>query len=80
MRKRISLLIAALSLALTLSVGGAAFAVNTTSSDFERGTCTEETIHGSHGTFETHHGQCESSGKETGSGSGKVTGSSHTIQ
>ena len=71
------LLVAAL---LVLALAAPAFAVNTSTSDFSKGTCTEETIHGSHGSFETHHGQCESSGNETGSGTGKVTGPNHTIQ
>ena len=82
MRKRISLLIAALMLALTMSFGaGAALAVNSgPTCTFEKGTTTCTTIHGSHGSTDTHNGQVGSSGKDTGGGSGKVTGSGHTIQ
>ena len=83
MRKRIQTLIMAALLALTLSLGAAlpAFAVNSgPSCTFEKGTTTCTTIHGSHGSTETHNGQVGSSGKDTGGGSGKVTGSGHTIQ
>jgi hypothetical protein len=83
MRKRIQMLIMAALLALTLSLTAAlpAFAVNSgPTCTFEKGTTTCTTIHGSHGSTDTHNGQVGSNGKDTGGGSGKVTESDHTIQ
>ena len=82
MRKRITLLATALVMALMMSLGGMAFAVNSGPDDctFSKGTTTCTTIHGSHGSTDTHNGQVGSNGKDTGSNSGKVTGSDHTIQ
>jgi hypothetical protein len=79
MRKCIRMLILAAHLALTLSLAAAlpAFAVNSgPTCTFEKGTTMCTTIHGS---TDTHNGQVGSSGKDTGGGSGKVTGSDHTI-
>ena len=57
-----------------------AFAVNSSSCDFSRGTTTCTTVHGSHGSTDTHHGQTNSSGADTGGGTCKVTGRNHTCQ
>ena len=66
MRKRITLLIAALMLALTMSFGvaGGAFAAKTTT--FEKGTCTTKAGEGggSGSIKEQHHGQCGSQGSD----------------
>jgi hypothetical protein len=69
-----SMLVAALSLA------GAAPALATNSSEctFEKGTTTCTEVHGSHGEFDTHHGNVGSSGSDTGGGECKVTGPDHT--
>jgi hypothetical protein len=80
MRKRITLLVTALVMALMMALGGMAFAVNSSSCTFEKGTTTCTTIHGSHGSTDTHNGQVGSNGKDTGGSTGKVTGSDHTIQ
>jgi hypothetical protein len=65
MRKRITLLIAALMLALTMSFGvGGAFAAKTTT--FEKGTCLTKAGQGGGGgeIKEQHHGQCGSQGAD----------------
>jgi Spy/CpxP family protein refolding chaperone len=65
MRKRITLLIAALMLALTMSFGSvSAFAAKTTT--FEKGTClTKAGQGGGSGEIkEQHHGQCGSQGAD----------------
>jgi hypothetical protein len=66
MRKRISLLIAALMLALTMSFGavGTAFAAKTTT--FDKGTCTTKAGQGQGGgeIKDQHHGQCGSQGAD----------------
>jgi len=66
MRKRITLLIAALMLALTMSFGaaGGAFAAKTTT--FSKGTCiTKAGQGGGSGSIkEQHHGQCGSQGSD----------------
>ena len=81
MRKRITLLATALVMALMMSLGGMAFAVNSgPDCTFSKGTTTCTTIHGSHGSTDTHNGQVGSNGKDTGGSTGKVTGSEHTIQ
>ena len=62
MRKRISLLLLALMLALTMSVGSVAFAAKTTT--FEKGSCTTTAGMGGGGgeVKDQHHGQCGSNG------------------
>jgi Spy/CpxP family protein refolding chaperone len=63
MRKRITLLVVALMLALTMSLGSmVAFAAKTTT--FEKGTCTTKAgMGGGSGEIkEQHHGQCGSQG------------------
>ena len=62
MRKRISLLLVALMLALTMSVGSVAFAAKTTT--FEKGTCVTKAGEGGGGgeIKDQHHGQCGSNG------------------
>jgi hypothetical protein len=66
MRKRITLLIAALTMALTMSFGvaGGAFAAKTES--FSKGTCTVKAGQsgGSGSIKEQHHGQCGSQGAD----------------
>jgi len=66
MRKRISLLFAAVILALTMSFGavGTAFAAKTTT--FEKGACVTKAGQGGGGgeIKEQHHGQCDSQGSE----------------
>jgi len=65
MRKRVTLLIAALMLALTMSFGvTGAFAAKTTT--FEQGTClTKAGQGGGSGTIkEQHHGSCNSNGAD----------------
>jgi Tfp pilus assembly major pilin PilA len=66
MRKRITLLIAALMLALTMSFGSvAAFAAKTTTEPPESpGTCTVKAGNGQGGgeIKESHHGTCDSNG------------------
>ena len=63
MRKRITLLIAALMLALTMSFGAAgAFAAKTTT--FSKGTCVTKAGQGGGGgeIKDRHHGSCNSNG------------------
>ena len=62
MRKRISLLLVALMLALTMSVGSVAFAAKTTT--FEKGACVTKAGEGGGGgeIKDQHHGQCGSNG------------------
>jgi hypothetical protein len=65
MRKRITLLVAALMLALTMSVMSvSAFAAKTTT--FERGACVTKAGQGggSGSIKEQHHGQCGSQGSD----------------
>ena len=66
MRKRVTLLVAALMMALTMSFGavGTAFAAKT--STFEKGTCTVKAGQGQGGgeTKDLHHGQCHSQGAD----------------
>ena len=66
MKKRISLLITALMLALTMSFGaaGAAFAAKTET--FSKGTCTVKAGQGggSGSIKDQHHGQCGSQGND----------------
>ena len=76
MIRTITTLVVAALLMLALTVP--AFAKNTSSCTFEKGTTTCTTVHGSHGSTDTHHGQVNSSGKHTGGGTCKVTGSGHT--
>jgi hypothetical protein len=64
--------------ALALAGSGPALGVNSSSCTFERGTTTCTTVHGSFGSFDTHHGNVGSSGKDTGGGNCKVTGPDHT--
>jgi hypothetical protein len=64
--------------ALALTGASTASAVNSSSCTFEKGTTTCTDVHGSHGSTDTHHGNIGSSGKDTGGGSCKVTGSDHT--
>jgi hypothetical protein len=77
MIRRITSLVAVAILVLALAVGPA-FAKNTSSCEFERGTTTCTTVHGSMGSTDTHQGQVNSSGKDRGGGECKVTGSTHT--
>jgi hypothetical protein len=66
MRKRITLLVAALMLALTMSFGvaGGAFAAKTET--FSKGTCTVKAGQGGGGgeIKDLHHGQCDSNGAD----------------
>ena len=66
MRKRITLLVAALMLALTMSFGvaGGAFAAKTTT--FEKGVCQTKAGQGQGGgeIKDRHHGSCNSSGAD----------------
>ncbi len=65
MRKRVTLLVVALVMALTMSFGvGGAFAAKTQT--FEKGVCTVKAGkgQGSGEIKEEHHGQCHSSGSE----------------
>jgi hypothetical protein len=64
--------------ALALAGGGSALATNSSSCTFDRGTTECTDVHGSHGSTDTHHGNVDSSGKDTGGGDCKVTGSDHT--
>ena len=63
---------------LVLALAVPAFAKNTSNCSFEKGTTTCTTVHGSKGSTDTHHGQIDRSGKDTGGGECKVTGSDHT--
>jgi hypothetical protein len=66
MRKRITLLVAALMLALSMSMGvaGGAFAAKTTT--FSKGACVTKAGQGQGGgeIKEQHHGQCHSNGAD----------------
>ena len=66
MRKRISLLIAALMLALTMSFGGAGAAFAAKTESFDRGTCTVKAGQGggSGSIKDQHCGQCGSQGRD----------------
>jgi hypothetical protein len=64
--------------ALLATAAAPAAAVNESSCTFEKGTTTCTDVHGSKGSFDSHHGQVDSSGNDTGGGSCKVTGSDHT--
>jgi hypothetical protein len=64
--------------ALALAGSGSALATNSSSCDFEKGTTVCTTTHGSHGSTDTHHGNVDSSGQDTGGGPCKVTGPDHT--
>ena len=64
MRKRISLLIAALMLALTMSLGGAGMAFAAKVTSFDKGTCQTKAGQGNGGgeIRDRHHGACDSNG------------------
>jgi len=66
MRKRITLLIAALMLALTMSFGAAGGALAAKTTTFSKGTCiTKAGQGGGSGSIkEQHHGQCGSQGSD----------------
>ena len=76
MMRTMKILVVAAILVLALAVP--AFATNSSSCTFEKGTTTCTTVHGSKGSTDTHNGQIGSNGKDTGGGECKVTGSDHT--
>jgi len=74
MRKRITMLITAAIMAMTMAFSAVpAFAVspNGTTESFDNGICTTTTTKGANVTTTTHQGECNSSGEERGGGSGK---------
>jgi hypothetical protein len=80
MRRRITMLVMAALLALTMALGGAgaAFAKVGFTTDFERVQTTETCVKGSHGPTATHQRAPDGSVKDRGGGDCKVTGSTHT--
>ena len=66
MRKRITLLVTALMLALTMSFGAAGGAFAAKTQTFEKGTCTVKAGQGggSGSIKEQHHGNCGSNGSD----------------
>jgi hypothetical protein len=64
MRKRITLLIAALMMALTMSLGGAGMAFAAKVTSFDKGTCQTKAGQGGGGgeIKDRHHGACGSNG------------------
>ena len=66
MRRRITLLLTALMLMLTMSFGGARVALAAKTTTFEKGTCTTKAGNGGGGGSikEQHHGQCGSNGSD----------------
>jgi hypothetical protein len=73
-------IVLATATALTLLVVPATSASAKVSSGctFYRGTTTCTDVQGSHGSFDTHHGNTDSNGNDTGGGTCKVTGPDHT--
>jgi hypothetical protein len=71
------LLVAAVAAAMAIP-GSPVAAKNTSSCTFEQGTTTCTTVQGSHGSTDTHHGNTDSSGVDTGGGPCKATGSEQT--
>jgi hypothetical protein len=63
---------------MTFGAASVASAKNSSTCEFERGTTTCTTIHGSHGSTDEHHGQIGSNGLDTGGGPCKATGSTET--
>ena len=78
MRRRITMLIVAAMLALSMTFGGVAFAKVGCTETFEKGQTTETGVKGSHGTTDSHQGAPHSSGKDRGGGPCKATGSDQT--
>ena len=79
MKRIIMMLTVAAMLVVALSVTAPmAFAKNTETCDFDKGKTTCTTVHGSHGSTDTHQGSPDSNGKDRGGGPCKVTGSDHT--
>ena len=80
MKRIVLMLTVAAMLVVAMSMAApSAFAKNTSSCDFERGTTTCTTVHGSKGSQDSHHGQIGSSGSDTEpTGECKVTGRTHT--
>ena len=66
MRKRISLLIVALMVALTMSLGGASMAFAAKTTTFDKGTCQTKAGKGGGGgeIKDRHHGACGSNGAD----------------
>jgi hypothetical protein len=72
------IMIAVLIAAMVFVWIGPAGAKNYSTCDFQQGTTTCTDVHGSDGSFDTHHGQVNSSGQDTGGGDCKVTGPTHS--